>query len=297
MKKITLIIVALACVACGMKGENRENRDEEVTISAVCDITPHTRGDYATNATWIAHLEALKPTLTIQNEIDVYFKYNEPIGGYEITMLWQPFHHDAETGVVIINLRDTITGISMQLINDEKYNSYHTDIISFAEGFKGYNDGDIFILDNTTPAQPEYYEPTLNYYTSFQFVDVDFDGEDELMVADWSQAQQGNAYSAYDITAKGLKLKTEAPYDSIDNCTKFHYDTKQIDVYTHSGVFWRNNKIYSIENEMATLSAEYDATYHMEDETMTVIIKDGNGKVTYNNTMTVAEYESGKWQE
>lgn len=76
MKKITLIIVAAACVACGMTRESRENETcgEATATSAVCDITPHTRGDQEANAPWITHLETLKPALAKQNEIDVYFK-------------------------------------------------------------------------------------------------------------------------------------------------------------------------------------------------------------------------------
>lgn len=92
MKKTTLFIVAVACMACGMTRESRENEacGETTATSAVCDITPHTRGDHEANAPWIAHLETLKPALAKQNEIDVYFKYGEPMGVYEVTILFYP---------------------------------------------------------------------------------------------------------------------------------------------------------------------------------------------------------------
>ena len=267
MKKITLIIVAAACVACGMTRENRENETcgETTATSAVCDITPHTRGDQEANAPWIAHLETLKPALAKQNEIDVYFKYSEPIGVYEVTMLWQPFYKDCETGLAIINLRDTTTGISMQIVDEEKYNSYHTDTISFAEGFEGYKDGDIFIIDSTTPAQPDSYESTIDYYMPLQLIDVDFDGEKELLISDWGQCQQGNSYEVYDITNNGLVLKTQPPYNEIDNCTKFDYDKKQIEVFTHGGIFYSDTKVYEVKNNIARLLAEYEFALHTAD--------------------------------
>ena len=79
----------------GVRHDERESRGNEAcgettATSAVCDITPHTRGDHEANAPWIAHLETLKPALAKQNEIDVYFKYGEPMGVYEVTILFYP---------------------------------------------------------------------------------------------------------------------------------------------------------------------------------------------------------------
>ena len=44
-------------------------------------------------------------------------------------------------------------------------------------------------------------------YTAFQFFDADFDGEDELLVNDFGMDRQGNSYTVFDITAKGLYRK------------------------------------------------------------------------------------------
>ena len=68
----------------------------------------------------------------------------------------------------------------------------------------------------------EYYPNSpLGYYTAFQFFDADFDGEDELLVNDFGMDRQGNSYTVFDITAKGLYRKDYLPFAEIDNETEF----------------------------------------------------------------------------
>lgn len=229
------------------------------------DIRPHKRGEYDKNTAWIKHLNTLNAD-DESDKIDVYFKYNKPIDGYEVTMLWHPFDSKGcETGTAIINFRNIATNKSFQYINNEKFNGYHTDQITFAKEFRGYADGDVFYLDNSVPEQPECYETTINYYQMVQFVDVDFDGEKELLISDWGQCQQGNGYEVYDVTNRGLVFKTQPPYDNIDNVTKFHYDNKQIEITTHGGIFYNDTKVYVIKNNVAKLLAEYEFTLHTAD--------------------------------
>lgn len=206
-------------------------------------------------------LDSLKGDVN-RNRIDVYMKYNKPFGKYEVTMLWQPFESQrCETGLAIINFRDTITHRSFQYTNTEKYNNYYTDKITFAEGFDGYKDGDILYLDAIVPGDNPYPMSPLNYYEPFMFYDADFDGEDELLVSDWGQGQQGNMYSVYDITANGLVEKVQPPFDRIDNCSMFHPAARQIETFTHGGIFSEETLFYKITEDGNIYEASIESVF------------------------------------
>lgn len=212
---------------------------------------------------WMEQLDALCEK---RQDINIYMKYNEPIGPYEVTMLWQPFTSDSETGLLIANFRDTVTNRSFQYVNDEKYTSYHIYQIVYGEGFDGHRDGDVHYLSIATPEQEYCLDSPLSYYASFQLYDVDFDGEDELLVSDWYQGQTGNMYSAYDITPTGLEEKTEAPFNMIDNCTKFYPETGKIEVSTHDGYAYSSEEIYKVETGHAVLESKHEVRKQHPDE-------------------------------
>ena len=204
---------------------------------------------------WMEQLDALCKN---RQEINVYMKYNEPIGPYEVTMLLQPFTTSSETGLLIANFRDTLTNRSFQYVNDEKFTSHHIYEIVYGKEFKGHHDGDVHYLSTATPEQKFYLDSPLNYYASFQLYDVDFDGEDELLVSDWYQGQTGNMYSAYDITLNGLEEKSETPFDQIDNCTMFYPETGKIELKSHEGYAYSCVEVYKVEGGHATLESKQE---------------------------------------
>lgn len=254
MKHPILIFAMLITMACG--GSQSKPTDADKSESVV--LHNNLEGD---SPKWAMELDSLKREVN-RNRIDVYLKYNKPFGRYEVTMLWQPFESQrCETGLVIVNFRDTIADRSFQYVNTEKYNNYHTDKITSAEGFKGYNDGDILYLDATVPDNNPYPKSPLNYYEPFVLYDADFDGEEELLISDWGQSQQGNIYTVYDITANGLVEKVQPPFDAIDNCTKFHPDTRQIETFTHGGVFSEETRFYTIAEDEGIYEAAIESVF------------------------------------
>ena len=171
------------------------------------------------------------------DKICIKLIYDEPIEGYMVTADWQPFEAmDCETGLITINFRNTSTGKEFQYINKEKFSSYHTDLITFADGFEGYKNGDTYTIQYVTKPNP-FEESQIDYYLPFQFYDVDFDGEKELLINDYYQGQQGNYYDVFEITDSGLEAKTYPPFNDIDNMTMFDSQNKIITSYTHSGIF------------------------------------------------------------
>ena len=173
--------------------------------------------------------------------IDVYFKYNQPVNGYEVTARWRVFEKMYETGRVMMNFYNPETGAEFQYYG-EKYNSFDTDEISFAEDFKGHQRGDIHYFDYTSPDSPDPYKEyndnsPIGYYTSFQFLDIDFDGEDELLVSDMYKGQPGNYYSVWDITKDGLNRLDSMPLDRISNIDKINLNNKTITIIDNDGAY------------------------------------------------------------
>ena len=175
---------------------------------------------------------------TKQNQVCVKLVYDKPIEGYEVTADWQPFEaKGCETGYITINFRDIPTGKEFQYINREKFSSYHTDLITSAEGFDGYKDGDVYHIEYVTKPSP-FEESPIDYYLPFQFYDIDFDGEKELLINIYDKGQPGNGYDVFDITDAGLIEKSYPPFNLVDNMMKFDNQNKIITYYQKDGVYY-----------------------------------------------------------
>ena len=140
--------------------------------------------------------------------IDTYFKYNQIINGYEVTGRWRPFNKECEVGPVLMNFRNIETGFEFQYFNP-RYRSYDTDNVTYAKRFKGHQNGDIHYFNYTSPDTLGYYKEkdgtsSVEYISSFLFMDVDFDGKYEFIASDYYTGEVGLYYEVYDITDNGL---------------------------------------------------------------------------------------------
>ncbi len=198
-----------------------------------CSVNP--------DSAWINALNEIEFPVQQDGLLNVYFKYNQIINGYEVTGRWMPFEPHSETGYLIMNFRDTINGNSFQYVNTEKYNSYDTDNITFSKDFEGYRNGDVYYFDYSFPdandSNEDFNNSPIGYRTPFQFLDVNFDGEKELLINDWGRYQGGNHYVVYKITTDGLLLMDYPPFNRINNSTEFNAETKQIRLQEFEGVF------------------------------------------------------------
>ena len=184
--------------------------------------------------------------------IDVYFKYNQFVNGYEVTARWRTFGKDVETGSVLLNFYDKKTGKEFQYFR-KVYNSYDTDNVVFAKDFKGHRRGDVYYFNYTSPDTLDDFKANngnspLGYYTSFQFLDIDFDGQEELLVSDWSQGQGGNSYDVIKLTKYGLKELDYIPLDRLTNSDRIDLKNKTITLECEDGVF-ENAKFYFSSKE------------------------------------------------
>ncbi len=151
-----------------------------------------------------------------------------------------PVAPDSDMLSAAIDFRSVSGGRNFQYADTGKYSNPMLMDITFAKNFQGHRNGDVYYFDYvsaTDAINREYYPNSpLGYYTAFQFFDADFDGEDELLVNDFGMDRQGNSYTVFDITAKGLYRKDYLPFAEIDNETEFYPAVGTIVLYAHDGV-------------------------------------------------------------
>ena len=238
-----------------------------------------------------------------EQKICVKLIYDEPIEGYVVTADWQPFKAmDCETGLITINFRNISTGKEFQYVNNEKFSSYHTDLITFAEGFGGYKNGDTYTIQYIS--KPSHFEESqIDYYLPFQFYDVDFDGEKELLISDYYQGQQGNYYEVFEITDSGLEAKQYPPFNSVDNMMKFDSQNKIITFYTHSGAYFSCSmyfqKITTSTQQQIIIPNDFDEKLRQK---LTDLAPDApsdfhiiTADITINENKYLLKVDNGKW--
>ena len=190
---------------------------------------------------WVDRLNAISLPEEMQGDslIDVYFKYNQTINGYEVTARWMPFDKKAEVGPVLVNFRNLETGKEYNYFSP-KYHSHDTDKIFLAKNFKGHNDGDIYYFDYTSPDTIDQFKELndnspIGYYTPFQFLDIDFDGEDELLISDSYQGQAGNTYEVYKLANDDLLKIDYMPLSQLTNIDRIDMEKKTITIVRFAG--------------------------------------------------------------
>ena len=206
------------------------------------------RSTEQTDSAWIKRLDEILPA-GYDRAIHVYIKYNQHVCGYEVTACWMPFDaNHCETGRLFMNFHPIFGGRDFQYVNTNKYTNPILMDIAFDKESQGYRDGDVYYFDYVHPTDSvnkEYYpDSPLGYYTPFQFFDVDFDGEHELLVNDFGQSQQGNSYEVFDITPTGLWRKDYIPFSKIDNETAFYSKIKTIVLYAHDGIYDSSRSVF-----------------------------------------------------
>lgn len=172
-----------------------------------------------------------------KEDLRVQFIYRQPVEGYNVTINWQPYGEDAETGVAVMEFLNKETGARFEYCNDDKYSNAAIGDIVFSKDFKGHKNGDIYHLDYD-------YEfgdglNPLHHEAPFLFLDIDFDGEKELLINNWDLLQGGNTYDVFDIVKASngyaLKSKDELPFTAIQESSEIDFKNKTIRIATQDG--------------------------------------------------------------
>ena len=183
----------------------------------------------SSNAAWVEELKKRNPLKDSANITSVYFRYDTIVNGYEVSGVFYPIYQEVykndswggwsyESGVYMV-FRNIETGNEFIFDKMGKWISGDDDcgyFISsnildiFSNSFKGFGKDDAYVFKYHN--EQICSENPLLLDADFQFADVDFDGEDELVICNHGGGPRGsNSYDAYEVTTDGLVQKE--PYN------------------------------------------------------------------------------------
>lgn len=191
------------------------------------------------DSVWIGALNRipLPPTIDQDSLINVYFKYKQPIKGYEITARWMLSDARSWYGYIVMNFRNTNSGASFHVSSDE-YANFNTDEVAHADNFRGYYDGDVYYFEYPSPEEWVWRDSLyLLGYTPppFQFLDVDFDGKDELLISEWENYLPNNYHMVYKIRDNTLVEQNYVPLNRLSRNSQIDTVRQIIVLREHNG--------------------------------------------------------------
>lgn len=178
----------------------------------------------------------------------ILIKYNQPVNGYNVTVICFPWAADKDREHEIVG-KAIMSFDSADKGGFTVYNNFYSDSILYYINEQEYKNGDLLHLD--------YYPKSPNEYLSrncpFFFSDIDFDGEEELVINNWRNGiRYCNTYQIYKIGEgyESLKPLVYPPYDKInDYNTTFDPVRKTISGYWNDAA----SEIYEIKDGKSVL--------------------------------------------
>ncbi|WP_187368692.1 XAC2610-related protein [Parabacteroides johnsonii] len=155
------------------------------------------------------------------NRPRIYIKYKQPVNGYTVRVLWMPYTDESE--------ETSETGSALLYFESES-NHFYIQTRSYRDtavySHTKLKDGDILFWDYT----PKKKDEILSEYSPFFFSDVDFDGEDELLINEHRGGSRGtNSYEVYKIHPYYAEIIKDAPFANLENGnTEFDLKNKTI---------------------------------------------------------------------
>jgi len=196
----------------------------------------------SSNASWVRELKQQNPLKDSANITSVYFRYDTIVNGYEVSGIFYPIYQEEyksdswggwsyESGAYMVfhNVQAgnefTLNKMGKWISSDDNCEYFMSGNILdiFSNSFKGFEKDDAYIFKYHD--EQICSENPLLLDADFQFADVDFDGEDELVICNHGGGPRGcNSFDIYDITADGLVMKesqNEFSWFAFDEYTKF----------------------------------------------------------------------------
>ena len=143
------------------------------------------------------------------NHPRIFIKYKQPVNGYDVTVMCFPYNNTYDKE------RETeIWGNALLYFEKEDnrfyiYNESFSDSVLYYVNEQEVRDNMILELDYLPKSTNEY----LSHNSPFFFSDVDFDGEEELIINNWKCGiRHCYTYDVYKITNNEVKQLTEAPF-------------------------------------------------------------------------------------
>ena len=143
------------------------------------------------------------------NHPRIFIKYKQPVNGYDVTVMCFPYNYTYDKEREI-----EIWGNALLYFEKEDsrfciYNKSFSDSVLYYVNEQEVRDNMILELDYLPKSTKEY----LSHNSPFFFSDVDFDGEEELIINNWRcGTRHCNTDDVYKITNNEVKQLTEAPF-------------------------------------------------------------------------------------
>ena len=207
---------------------------------------------------WVQELKQRNPLVNDTKYISVYFKYDTIVNGYDVRGIYFPSYcwenrHDSfhgwfyESGVIMY-FRNVNTGKEYEYTDFDEgckcfktiFTSKNVYDINTSEDFKGYKSGDAYIF--------HYYDGKDIKDADFQFLDIDHDGKDEVLLCYYQGGPfRRNAYEILEITDSLLEstgktidvydletmtaptlINSQAPYPQITSFTDYTFEERRV---------------------------------------------------------------------
>lgn len=157
------------------------------------------------------------------------FKFDRPVDGFEVSGLLAPWWPDSEIGGVRYYFKN---------LKSQQIYSYSWDclvvpaIFDFAtsDSFERWEEGQTYIFRYVTPEENEGYDihHPIGKKTPFQFFDIDFDGEKELLVSNWMWRKNYSDIEAFKLKDGILEKISIPPYGNLKSIAYVDQEKKEV---------------------------------------------------------------------
>lgn len=173
----------------------------------------------------------------------VYIEYKQPIHGYTVKAMWLPYiAEDGTTGetghTTLLHFQSTDNEFTINLNAKQVFDTlcYH---------YPHLKDGEVLYWDYA----PKGDDEILPRYSPITFLDVDFDGEEELLIMDYlNGSYDNNTYKVYKVHENYAELMAEEPFDYLETSAQFNSINKTITTISSGGQDSTYTYIYQLKD-------------------------------------------------
>lgn len=197
-----------------------------------------------------AHTQPGSPA--VGGERYVHIAYAQAVNGYQVSVDWMPLteYYGSLVGPAILSFKNGTKSFTVT-------NNYFALPATWIDVLMDSNGMVTRVLESKLQLnyrKPAGTEPALKAFEEpFFFLDLNFDGDAELICALTGQAQRGaKLFEVYDfddwgnIDAANAQITHDAPYDQLDEFSELDRKKKEIRLYGSGGICSNTYETYSL---------------------------------------------------
>lgn len=263
--KLIICLTTASLLACNNNAPQQKSEDSVEELEIHTPEFKYKKLNYNEEEEWIKELKSLEIPNKIfgsfkkKDVINVYYKYDTEVNGYTVTCRLIPFDKESETEYLIAKFVKEDTCFIYR--NNERCNPH---IFKIAK----WENNDVYEFNYINPDFPDFEKQynnnsPLGLHTPFQFYDINFDGENELIVNDFYRGKFGNNYYSYKINKNSLTpIYHETPFDKITSQTTIDPKKQQLSSFSCSGASYFVRFYFKKESYSARHIKEFDNPYN-----------------------------------